>query len=36
MDDEFELPDASYSVSYIKDYFEYILKSIMKRLLIFQ
>ena len=26
MGDEFELPDGSYSVSDIKDYFEYILK----------
>ena len=24
--DKFELPDGSYSVSYIQDYFEYILK----------
>ena len=24
--DEFELPDGSYSISYILDYFEYILK----------
>ena len=26
MDDEFELPDGSYSISDIQDYFEYILK----------
>ena len=26
--DNFELPDGSYSVSNIQDYFEYILKSI--------
>ena len=26
MDDKFELPDGSYSVSDIQDYFEYILK----------
>ena len=26
MNDEFELPDGSYSVSDIQDYFEYILK----------
>ena len=25
--DEFELPDASYSVSYIQDYFKYVLKN---------
>ena len=30
---KFELPDGSYSVSDIKDYFEYILKN-MKRILI--
>ena len=30
--DEFELPDGSYSVSNIQDYFEYILK-IMKKIL---
>ena len=26
MDEEFELPDGSYSISDIKDYFEYIFK----------
>ena len=26
MDEEFELPDGSYSVSDIQDYFEYIIK----------
>ena len=26
MDEEFELPVGSYSISYIQDYFEYILK----------
>ena len=31
-----ELPDGSYSVSDIKDYFEYILKSTEKRLIILQ
>ena len=31
---EFELPDGSYSVSDIQDYFEYILKNMEKRLLI--
>ena len=30
---EFELSDGSYSVSNIKDYFEYILKNMEKRLL---
>ena len=34
--EEFELPDGSYSVSDIQDYFEYILKSIKKRLIILQ
>ena len=33
---KFELPDGSYSVSDIQDYFEYILKNIMKRLTIHQ
>ena len=28
--DEFELPDGSYSVSDIQDYFEYILKNMVK------
>ena len=32
----FELPDGSYSVSDIKDYFEYILKNMEKILIIFQ
>ena len=31
--EEFELPDGSYSVSDIQDYFEYILKSMEKILL---
>ena len=35
-DDEFELPHGSYSISHIQDYFEYILKSIMKILIIHQ
>ena len=34
--EEFELPDVSYSVSDIPDYFEYIFKNMEKRLLIFQ
>ena len=35
--DKLELPDGSYSVSDIQDYFEYILKkNIMKRLIIHQ
>ena len=33
---KFELPDGSYSVSDIQDYFEHILKNIMKRLTIHQ
>ena len=32
--EEFELPDGSYSVSDIQDYFEYILKNMEKRLMI--
>ena len=31
--EEFELPDGSYSVSYIQDYFKYIIK-IIRQLLI--
>ena len=31
--DEFELPDGSYSVSNIQDYFEYILKNMEKMLM---
>ena len=34
--DEFELPDGSYSISDIRDYFEYILKNIVKMLIIHQ
>ena len=34
--DEFELPDGSYSVSDIQDYFEYIFKKIEKILIIHQ
>ena len=34
--DEFELPDGSYLISDIQDYFEYILKNIMKMLVIYQ
>ena len=34
--DEFELPDGSYLVSDIQDYFEYILKNIMEMLIIHQ
>ena len=26
--DEFDLPDGSYSISYIQDYFEYIIKNL--------
>ena len=33
---EFELPDGSYSVSYIQYYFKYILKNMEKRLIILQ
>ena len=32
----FELPDGSYSISDIQDYFEYILKNMEKRLVILQ
>ena len=32
--EEFELPDGSYSVSNIQDYFEYIFKKNMRQLLI--
>ena len=32
--EEFELPDGSYSISDIQDYFEYILKNMDKKLLI--
>ena len=34
--EEFELPDGSYSISDIQDYFEYILKNMEKRLLTLQ
>ena len=34
--DEFELPDESYLMSDIQDCFEYILKNIMKILIILQ
>ena len=34
--EQFELPDGSYSVSDIHDYFEYILKNFEKRLIILQ
>ena len=34
--DEFELPDGSYSISNIQDYFEYILKNIVKVLMTHQ
>ena len=34
--DKFELPDKSYSVSDIQDYFEYIRKSIENRLIILE
>ena len=33
---KFELPDESYSVSDMQDYFEYILKNMEKRLIILQ
>ena len=32
--EEFELPDGSYSVSDIQDYFQYTLKNMKKRLVI--
>ena len=34
--DEFELPDGSYLLSDIQEYFEYILKNIMKILIVHQ
>ena len=34
--EEFELPDGSYSVSDIQDYFEYILKDMIQLLVILQ
>ena len=34
--EEFELPDGSYSISDIQDYFEYILKNMQKRYLTLQ
>ena len=34
--EKFELPDGSYSISDIQDYFKYILKNIEKRLIILQ
>ena len=34
--DEFELPDGSYSILYIQDCFKFILKNIMKLLIIHQ
>ena len=34
--EEFELPDGSYSISDIQDYFEYILKSMEKKKLTLQ
>ena len=34
--EKFELPDESYSLSNIQDYFEYIFKNIEKRLIILQ
>ena len=34
--EEFELPDPSYSISDIQDYFEYIFKNMEKRLKILQ
>ena len=34
--EKFELPDESYSLSDIQDSFKYILKSMEKRLIIFQ
>ena len=34
--EEFELPDGSYSVSDIQNYFKYKLKNMEKRLLILQ
>ena len=35
-DEEFELPDGSYSVSDIQDYFEYILEKMEKAMIIHQ
>ena len=34
--DKFEFPDGSYSVSDIQDYFDYVLKSMEKILIIYQ
>ena len=34
--DEFELPDGSYSISDFQDYFQYILRNIVKMLIIHQ
>ena len=34
--EDFELPDGSYSVSDIQDYFKYILKNMEKRMIILQ
>ena len=34
--DEFKLPDGSYLISYIQDYFDYALKNILKVLMISQ
>ena len=34
--EEFELPDGSYSVSDIQDYFKYIIKNMRRLLIIFQ
>ena len=36
LNEEFELPDGSYSVSDIQDYFEYILKNMKQLLIILQ
>ena len=34
--DKIELPDRSYSVSDIQDYFDYISKNMQERIIIFQ
>ena len=33
--EEYDIPDGSYSIAYIQDYFEYLLKNMEKRILIF-
>ena len=36
LNDKFKLPDGSYSVSDIQDYFNYILKSMKKTLIMYR